>query len=96
MKRDLEKLRSLRKGSKSPAVVKQDDISSFKQTLEAEKTGTELYKRSLTLLDPEGIFERTKNFIQKNYRRSYMTEEESTLLANQYMQNYGGCPFTGA
>ena len=96
MNTDLQKLRSLRKSSKSHVKAKQNDVLPPKQSMEKEKTGTEFYKRSLTLLDPKGIYERTKNLLQKNYGKLNMTKEELILLANQYMQNYGGCPFTGA
>ena len=93
MKQDVQKLRSLREKDKSRTVIKQVDISAFKQTPEDEKIGIELYEESLTLLDPKVIFERTIEVLQDNIYLK--TKKERTLLANQYMQNYGGCPFTG-
>ena len=93
MKKDLEKLRSLRKNKKPQAAIQ---FGVPKQNPNKnKKTGIEFYQKSLTLLDPESIFERTSNFLQKKCEWFYMSEEKPTLLANQYMQNYGGCPFTG-
>ena len=93
MKRDVAKLRSLRKEKKS---LKQGDFSPYKQTPEEEKLGIERYKQSLTLLNTESIFERTNNWLQAHKGRYSLTKNELTLWAKQYIENYSGCPFTGA